>query len=261
MTAIADPARRPGPRRAGPDDRPTTRHRPRPTPSSPTPPGSPSARTSGSTPRSKRLVLRARVALQDGALEHLLCRKGTKEHESILATEAPAKLIHAGLLLTGATPGHPVRFEPKFEPPAGSADRHRARVGAGRQDSARPTPASGSRTRPPASALARDWVFAGSELFEDPRTKTMIYAADDGDLITVANFPASILDLPFRSSANDADRGYVANPDRVPPEGRPSPCTSRLRRRPEPSRTEARGRRRPARCTPSSSDWHAIVAV
>ncbi len=46
-------------------------------------------------------------------------------------------------------------------------------------------------------ALARDWVFAGSELFEDPRTKTMIYAADDGDLITVANFPASILDLPL----------------------------------------------------------------
>ncbi len=71
--------------------------------------------------KGKRLVLRARVALQDGALEHLLCRKGTKEHESVLATEAPARMIHAGLLLVGAEPGHPVRFLPKFEPPAGPA--------------------------------------------------------------------------------------------------------------------------------------------
>ncbi len=42
-------------------------------------------------PAGKRLVMRSRVALQDGVLEHLLCRKGTKEHESILATEAPAR--------------------------------------------------------------------------------------------------------------------------------------------------------------------------
>ena len=47
----------------------------------------------------------------------------------------------------------------------------------------------------------------------------MIYAADGGDLVTVANFASSILDLPYRSSANDADRSYVANPERVPPQG------------------------------------------
>ncbi len=169
-------------------------------------------------PRGKRLVVRARVALQDGALEHLLCRKGTKEHESILATEAPARMIHAGLLLVGATPGHPVRFEPKFEPPTGTP----IAIGLEWEQDGKPRKADARdwvKDAATGEPLTRDWVFAGSELFEDPRSKAMIYAADDGDLITVANFPASILDLPFRSSANDADRGYVSHAGRVPVRG------------------------------------------
>ena len=183
-------------------------------------------------PKGKRLVLRARVALQDGILEHLLCRKSTKEHESILATEAPAKLIHAGLLLTGASPGHPVKFEPKFEPPAGPAiaiELEWEQGGKLKKADAR----EWVKDVATGASLSRDWVFAGSELFEDPRTKTMIYAADDGDLITVANFPASILDLPYRSSASDADRGYAARPDRVPVRG--TPVTMYLQPRPAPT--------------------------
>ncbi|HEY2158113.1 MAG TPA: YdjY domain-containing protein, partial [Isosphaeraceae bacterium] len=71
-------------------------------------------------PAGRRLVIRARVAISEGPLEHLLCSKGSKDHESTLTTEAPPRAIHAGLLLTAADPGHPVRFDPKFEPPAGS---------------------------------------------------------------------------------------------------------------------------------------------
>ena len=180
--------------------------------------------------KAKKLVIRARVALQDGALEHLLCRKGTKEHESVLATEAPATRIHAGLLLVGADPGHPVKFEPKFEPPAGPAiaiDLEWEQDGKLKKADAR----EWVKDQASGASLTRDWVFAGSELFEDPRTKTMIYAADDGDLITVANFPASILDLPYRSSASDADRGYVAHAARVPVRG--TPVTMFLRLRPD----------------------------
>ena len=33
-------------------------------------------------PEGKQLILRARVALREGPLEHLLCLKGTKEHEA-----------------------------------------------------------------------------------------------------------------------------------------------------------------------------------
>jgi hypothetical protein len=169
-------------------------------------------------PARKRVVIRARVSLQDGPLEHLLCRKGTKEHEAILSTEAPPRSIHAGLLLAGATPEHPVRFEPRFEPPAGTplaielewedaGKTHRADAREWVKDLATN------------KSLDRDWVFAGSMLFQDPQTKKMLYAADDGDLVTVANFPSSIVDLPFRSSASDADRSYVAFVERVPARG------------------------------------------
>src|SRR3954451_16096602 len=71
-------------------------------------------------PKGRGLIVRARVVFREGPLEHLLCLKGTKEHEAILATDAAPRAIHTVLLLTGAAPGHPVRFLPKFEPPAGS---------------------------------------------------------------------------------------------------------------------------------------------
>jgi hypothetical protein len=180
-------------------------------------------------PKAKRVVLRARVALQDGILEHLIS-KG-KDHESVLVTDAPAKMIHAGLLLSGATPGHPVRFQPAFEPPTGQAitiEVEWEQGGKLKKVDAREWVKDLGTGKP----LTKDWVFAGSETFEDPRTKTMIYAADDGDLITVANFPGSILDLPYRSSASDADRGYASNPDRVPP--RNTPVTVYLSPRKDP---------------------------
>ncbi len=68
----------------------------------------------------------------------------------------------------------------------------------------------------------------------------MIYAADDGDLVTVANFASAILDLPFRSSASDADRSYVANPDRVPARG--TPVTVYLSVRPPAAKGQKPGR-------------------
>ena len=169
-------------------------------------------------PTAKRVVLRGRICMVDGALEHLLCSKATKEHESILATEAPPQSIHAALLLTGANSGHPVRFEPKFSPPTGSEiaiEVEWNQAGQKKKIDARDWVKDGTS----GARLTRDWVFAGSDLFPDRRTNKMVYAADDGDLITVANFASSILDLPYRSSASDADRSYVANSENIPPKG------------------------------------------
>ena len=171
-------------------------------------------------PQARRLVLRALVCQTDAVLEHLACSKGTKEHESILATEAPPRLIHAGLILAGATPGHPVRFDPQFEPPAGGEIRIEvewSQAGQVRKVDAR----DWVKEEKTGAALTRNWVFAGSLLYPDRRTGKPAYAADDGDLITVANFASAILDLPYRSSANDADRTYMANAERVPPRGTP----------------------------------------
>ena len=64
-----------------------------------------------------------------------------------------------------------------------------------------------------------------------------MYAADDGDLITVANFGGAILDLPLASSASDADRIFAADTAHVPPLGtevllRLGPSTQRPEKKP-----------------------------
>ncbi len=119
-------------------------------------------------PKEKQLVIKARVALRDGYLEHLLCLERTKEHESILATEAPPRLIHAGLLLTGAETGHPVRFQPKFEPPTGTPIvitlQWTDKDGTLQKTNAR----EWVKDQQSGKTLAENWVFAGSDLFTDP---------------------------------------------------------------------------------------------
>jgi hypothetical protein len=166
----------------------------------------------------KHVVLKARVVLREGVLEHLLCLKGTKEHEAILATDAVPYQIHALLLRVGAKQGHPVRFAPKFEPPSGTPIAIELRWqqdGKVHQADARQWVKDEKANKP----LAIDWVFAGSDFYDDPVTKTRRYAADDGDLFTVANFGNAILDLPISSSANDAERAFFANTDKIPPLG------------------------------------------
>src|SRR5438874_465147 len=48
------------------------------------------------------------VCLREGALEQLVTRKGTKEHEAILAAEIDGRDVHKALLLAGAEVGSPV---------------------------------------------------------------------------------------------------------------------------------------------------------
>ena len=164
--------------------------------------------------------------LREGPLEHLLCLKGTKEHEAILATDARPAQIHAGLLLTGAEPGHPVRFLPKFEPPAGTPIAIELRLEERRQDQPGRRPPVGQGREDQESPRRRTGSSPAASCSQDPITKRTIYAADDGDLITVANFGSAILDLPIASSASDADRVFSATRSRFPPRDRgfPDPC-------------------------------------
>src|SRR5262245_22824961 len=71
----------------------------------------------------RRVGVQAKVCLREGQLEQVLCRKHTMEHEAILAADTDARDLHKALLVTGAQPGTPVRFLPKFEPPKGSRIR------------------------------------------------------------------------------------------------------------------------------------------
>ncbi len=63
----------------------------------------------------KRILLRARVCLTQGLLEMLLCPLQTKEHESILSTEAQAFTVHTGLLALGCKEGKAARYDSETE--------------------------------------------------------------------------------------------------------------------------------------------------
>jgi hypothetical protein len=187
-------------------------------------------------PKDRRVILRAKVVLREGFLEHLMCVKGTKEHEAIVSTDAPPRAIHAALILTGAEEGHPVQFVPKFEPPSGTPiaiEMQWRQDGQLRKADARQW-VWDDKTKAP---LAIDWVFAGSVIYTDEITKKPRYAADDGDLVTVANFASAILDLPMASSANDADRVFSTNTKTIPPLGTEVFVVMSPRRLPAPAKS------------------------
>src|SRR5262249_22536577 len=157
---------------------------------------------------------------REGPLELLLCRyyvdetgilRQTKEHESILHAEVDAFDIHTVLMVTGAKPGSPVKYDDmKIIPPTGTkikiAIQYEKKAGEVETIDAR----EWSREMPSRQPLAHDWVFAGSAFFKDPDAskKPPYYLANNGDVITIANFADSMLDLPIASTKDNADLAY-----------------------------------------------------
>jgi hypothetical protein len=165
----------------------------------------------------RRVGVQARVCLREGQLEQLLCRKNTKEHEAILAADCDARDIHKALLVTGAQPGTPVRFVPKFQPPTGT----RIRVTLQYEDKGKlsTVPAQNwVRDFATKKELKHDWVFAGSVLIPgDPPGREAVYAANSGDVICVSNFEGAMLDLPIHSPQENAELVFEAFTERIPP--------------------------------------------
>ena len=169
-------------------------------------------------PKNKRVVMDGVVCLRAGTLEMLVCLKGTKEHESIIAVDTKAFAVHAALLAVGAKAGTPVRFQPKYQPATGTpvditliwkdekGKEHHARA----QDWIR-----NLRTQKP---FDYNWVFAGSGFFEDEEGQKH-YMAEGGDFICVSNFPGAMLDVPVESSQGTADLLFEAFTEHIPPRG------------------------------------------
>ena len=67
--------------------------------------------------------------------------------------------------------------------------------------------------------MKADWVFAGSQLLKDPCNPNAepFYGANSGEVISVSNFPYSMLDLPIEISKDDATLNYEAKTDKLPP--------------------------------------------
>lgn len=170
----------------------------------------------------RRIEMDAEVVLREGPLEFVVCTRGTKEHESILATPARPSHLHAALLMLDLTPGKPAHWaespegKPVFVPPAGArlklAFRYRDAEG-----TAVTAPANqwllSMQTRKGVEPM--EWVFVGSELLDDGR-----YMADaTGEVVSVSNFVGSVIDVPFESSDKNVLLEFAANAEAIPPVG------------------------------------------
>ncbi len=206
----------------------------------------------------KSVVALGEICLREGLLEFFACVRGSKEHESIIAMNLKPFLLHAGLLIVGAEPGRPAQFSPEFVPPQGpkidiqvlwrdeqgAIRQCRAQElvlendemffnNENREDGGEETTADSTAAGvlPDAAVLNKPqemsvpFVFTGSFFreFEDENGQMrQVYMADaTGELFGVSNFPASILDVPMRSSDSNDELLFAPYTERIPPIGTP----------------------------------------
>jgi hypothetical protein len=167
----------------------------------------------------------AEVCQREVMLEFMICRTGTKEHESLLRSDVLPSHIHAGLLAMGLTRGKPARWSTgrdgvsRFGPPQGPeldiVIEWTDKDGKKHKDTAGDWLKGVGKKKLPGP---KTWVFVGSDMLPDNT-----YAADiNGEIVSVSNFSSSLIDVPFESSS-DGGQGnlqaeYSGNAQ-VPPIG------------------------------------------
>jgi hypothetical protein len=159
-------------------------------------------------------------------LELLACIPDTKEHETLVVTDALPSHIHAALLLLGLEPGSPGEWEWRDDalksiPPSGP----RVRIeflytdAEGNEAVAKPQDwIINAETQAPFPV--GDWVFAGSRMIEWQGEE--FYDADGaGTLIGLTTFGSEVLAWPEMISpeASIEEPVWVANPLATPPMG------------------------------------------
>jgi hypothetical protein len=177
-------------------------------------------------PEGKKKVVRiglvGEVCLREGPLEVFLCKKGTKEHEAIVRVDADAQFIHLALETAGAEAGKPTQFiDPKTEEP-----KWKAATGSKVNVTVHYTKDGKTQTHPAQdwiwdhkkkAAIPHGWVFPGSVTISDPDSGKKFYGANSGDIISISNFPFSMLEIPVEISKDDAFLSYEAKTDKIPP--------------------------------------------
>ena len=166
--------------------------------------------------KNRRVIVGGVIAFRKGVLEMFACLKNTKEHESIVAVNAKAYLVHTGLLAIGAKPGKPVQYDPSYLPATGPKvkvevvwkDKDGKEQRRLAQDMIRNV-----RTQ---KMMKHDWVFAGSYFWTDEETGKKYYQAEGGELICVSNFSTATLDLPVESSQSNGQLLFEAATERIP---------------------------------------------
>ncbi|HEV3437923.1 MAG TPA: YdjY domain-containing protein [Gemmata sp.] len=172
--------------------------------------------------KTRRVLLATEVCLREGPLEIFMCKKGTKEHEAILRTDIDALKIHEGLIFAGAAPGKPTQFvnpkteEAEYKPATGTKINVSVHYTKGGKTLTHPAQEWIWDAKKKAQ-MPHGWVFAGSIVIVDPCNGKKFYAANSGDVISISNFPYSMLEIPAEVSKDDANLVYDARTERIPP--------------------------------------------
>lgn len=171
--------------------------------------------------KNRQVSFDAEVCLAEGALEFLLVQWQSKTHESILHTKAKASHIHAGLLMLGLTAGKPARWSGQqmgamFLPPGGASLKLKL-VWKDADGKLQSCDAGKWLTGQDAQEIERPehWIFIGSDILPGGR----YWAELDGEIISLTNFASAVIDVPFRSSSVNDERGICANTKEIPPLG------------------------------------------
>ena len=172
--------------------------------------------------RAKRqIVIDAEVCYNPGPLEVLLCKSGTKDYESILRTQALPSDIHAALLALDLCPGKPARMSRADTQPAKALPPDGAKVSVtlrwkDKDEKPQEAPAGAwlilAKQK---GAVPKDWVFVGSDVLPGGR----YWADQDGDIVSLSNFASTVIDVPFESTAENANLEFTANEKAIPPKG------------------------------------------
>jgi hypothetical protein len=172
--------------------------------------------------KTRRVLLATEVCQRQVVLEVFMCKKDTKEHESILRTDIDALKIHELLILAGAEPGKPTQFlNPKTE-----QAEYKPATGTKINVSVHYTKDGKTFTHPAQewiwdakkkAQFPHGWVFAGSIVIVDPCNGNKFYGANSGEVISISNFPYSMLEVPAEVSKDNDNLVYEARTERIPP--------------------------------------------
>lgn len=167
--------------------------------------------------KKKHVDVKATVCMRRGDfLEMFACTKDTREHESILVTEAAPSTMHLGLLLLGLEPGRPLSYDMKFDPPKlvpAKGPKVDVFIVIKVDDVEREIPANrwiqDNQTKE--MKKGNTWLFAGSQFatFQDKQ----VYQADlNGSAISLVNFGDDLLTLPNKMTDANESHGKVWAP-------------------------------------------------
>lgn len=171
--------------------------------------------------KKKHVMVGGQVCLRAGQLEMFACPRNTKEHESVVSVNTPARVVHAGLLAVGAKEGKAVQYDPTYKPATGMEVAVKV-VWKDREGKQQQAPAQNwVKHLKTGKALAYPWVFVGSAFWEDKSDGQRHYIADSGEFICVSNFQTAMLDLPIASSQANDQLLFTAFTDHIPPLGTP----------------------------------------